>query len=554
MTQTSAPARLLDESFSLPLPLDESRVWFERVAPLIDGVAQNVVDVCYYGFTEMLNNAVDHSGGTRVIIRIVRTAADVEIRITDDGVGIFHKIATELHLDDERHAVLELSKGKLTTAATMHSGQGIFFTSRMFDRFSLTSGDVSLVCRAEERWTLVHGAPGEHPPTPGTVVAMRIDLASHRSMKEVFDRFSAPLEEDYGFIRTQVPVALTRHAEEKLISRSQAKRLLARFDRFKEVVLDFTDVQTVGQAFADEVFRVFAGMHPDIRLTWTGAVPEVEGMIRRALAARSEAGTPAPFLPDARAPAFSAQTASPVSILVLSEDVEDEVVRALARQLLRWLDPRHREAAIDLQRGDGGARAAMRGNLWKSKSAGGHRRVVDLARAIAEKISSPTGYVFIHIDADRRWSERHENPSENLQHYMQGIHLHVERHVDDVLTRHGKMKDKGSVMSRLCLLLPHYDLESWLFQNTVVAKSLCQKHHHGRDVEKFEAWEQDRGMLDEIARPKVGICLGARWNLELASTDFPVQAVYEAGKSFAESANRLKACTPLVAALAATRP
>jgi tetratricopeptide (TPR) repeat protein/anti-sigma regulatory factor (Ser/Thr protein kinase) len=323
-SQTSAPARLQDESFTLPLspPPEESRVWIDRVAPLLDGVSENVVDICSYGFTEMLNNAVDHSGGTTVAVRIVRTAADIELRIADDGVGIFHKIATELHLDDERHAVLELSKGKLTTAATMHSGEGIFFTSRMFDRFSLASGDVSLVCRADERWTLTHGAPDARPPAsrgrdgrPGTVVDLRIALASARSQKEVYDRFSAPLAEDYGFIRTQVPVALTRHAEEKLVSRSQAKRLVARFDRFKEVVLDFTDVQTVGQAFADEVFRVFAGMHPDIHLTWTGAVPDVERMIRRAIAARSATGdAPAALLPDAPAPPPSAKKVVDVSL------------------------------------------------------------------------------------------------------------------------------------------------------------------------------------------------------------------------------------------------
>jgi tetratricopeptide (TPR) repeat protein/anti-sigma regulatory factor (Ser/Thr protein kinase) len=338
MTEPShapAPARLLDESFTLPLapPLDEHRVWLERVAPLLDGVAENVVDICAYGFTEMLNNVIDHSGGTTVVIRFVRTAADVELRIADDGVGVFHKIATELHLDDERHAVLELSKGKLTTAATMHSGEGIFFTSRMFDRFSLTSGDVSLVCRADERWTLAHDAPEERPPVskPGTVVEMRIALTSARSQKEVFDRFSAPLEEGYDFNRTQVPVALSRHAEEKLISRSQAKRLLARFDRFKDVVLDFTDVQTVGQAFADEVFRVFAGMHPDVKITWTGAVPDVERMIRRAIAARSATGN----LPEAQAPVAPSKKMLVVSLARLPATGRDLFGR---ESELAWLD------------------------------------------------------------------------------------------------------------------------------------------------------------------------------------------------------------------------
>jgi hypothetical protein len=45
---------------------------------------------------------------------------------------------------------------------------------------------------------------------------------------------------------------------ESLMSRSQARRLMNRFDRFSEVVLDFTGVNFIGQGFADEIFRVFA--------------------------------------------------------------------------------------------------------------------------------------------------------------------------------------------------------------------------------------------------------------------------------------------------------
>jgi virulence-associated protein VapD len=104
-------------------------------------------------------------------------------------------------------------------------------------------------------------------------------------MTAVFDRFSDK-ESDYGFTRTQVPVSLARSGNENLVSRSQAKRLLSRFDRFKEVVLDFDRVETVGQAFADEIFRVFQGEHPDVQLRWVNAAPQVEQMIRRALAAR----------------------------------------------------------------------------------------------------------------------------------------------------------------------------------------------------------------------------------------------------------------------------
>jgi hypothetical protein len=121
-------------------------------------------------------------------------------------------------------------------------------------------------------------------PADGTTVVMEISAFSPRTMIEVFDRFSDSLEEDYGFTRTQVPVSLARFGDENLVSRSQAKRVLARFDRFKEVTLDFSGVETVGQAFADEIFRVFPGEHPEVHLSWVNAAPAVEKMIRRALA------------------------------------------------------------------------------------------------------------------------------------------------------------------------------------------------------------------------------------------------------------------------------
>ena len=92
-----------------------------------------------YGFTEMFNNAMEHANGTRIGVAIRRTAASTEMLMTDNGVGIFRKIQTELGLLDARHAILELSKGKLTTDPARHTGEGISFSSRMFDRFDITS-------------------------------------------------------------------------------------------------------------------------------------------------------------------------------------------------------------------------------------------------------------------------------------------------------------------------------------------------------------------------------------------------------------------------------
>ena len=92
-------------------------------------------------------------------------------------------------------------------------------------------------------------------------------------------------KENYKFDRSQVKVNLYAGGE-LYISRSQAKRLLHALDKFEEVVLDFENVQTIGQAFADEIFRVFQSRQPNIKLIPINCNENVEFMIKRAQAER----------------------------------------------------------------------------------------------------------------------------------------------------------------------------------------------------------------------------------------------------------------------------
>ncbi|AWP22647.1 ArsR family transcriptional regulator [Acidiferrobacter sp. SPIII_3] len=262
--------------------LAEDRVWRADVAPALKGLPDNVMNIWHYGFTEMLNNAIDHSAGTFVTVEFAKTAGATKVSLFDDGVGIFKKIQAALNLADERHSVLELAKGKLTTDPAHHTGEGIFFSSRMFDEFLILSGGVFFSHKFQEAedWILQ-----PQSSTKGTLVTMQLHNHTARTVRKVFDAFTSG--EDYGFTKTVIPVELTRYGDDNLVSRSQAKRLLARFDRFKVVVLDFTGVTAIGQAFADEVFRVFHAKHPQVQLIPCHTNPEVTHMIARAKGARS---------------------------------------------------------------------------------------------------------------------------------------------------------------------------------------------------------------------------------------------------------------------------
>jgi len=267
------------KKYSISPDLKEDSVWREDLQPILESLPDNVLDIWHYGMTEMINNVIDHSSGKSMDIHLTKTAREVNAMIIDDGEGIFAKIRRVLKLENQSHAVLELSKGKLTTDPQRHSGEGIFFTSRALDRFAIMSGEVNFSHKYEdiEDWVLER-----EDNRKGTVVFMDLSNNTARTIKIVFDQYSS--DDDYGFNKTIIPVKLARYGNENLVSRSQAKRLLARVDKFKIVVFDFDNIEMIGQAFADEVFRVFNNIHPNTELMAINTTSEVEKMISRAAA------------------------------------------------------------------------------------------------------------------------------------------------------------------------------------------------------------------------------------------------------------------------------
>ena len=258
--------------------LKEDVVWLESIAPLIADLPGNVREIWQYGATEMINNALDHSEGLNLSIYFSRNAIDCELTITDDGEGIFHRIQRLTGLYDARESILELAKGKLTTDPQNHSGEGIFFTSRAFDSFAIISRNLYFTHQTEKDDWLID----IDSDTPGTSIYLRLSNTCPRTMKELYDEYAEP--DEYSFNKTRVPVKLARYEGEKLVSRSQAKRLVSRFEKFSTVILDFEDVEEIGQAFADEIFRVFASNHPEVKLITAHATDAVNKMILRSLA------------------------------------------------------------------------------------------------------------------------------------------------------------------------------------------------------------------------------------------------------------------------------
>ena len=267
------------ERFRFPLDgQGEDAAWKEVRArsKLLGRVSPRSAPTWDYAFTEMVNNAREHSGGTFVDITLSAGADHLAMTVADDGRGALPTIQQGFRLHDAREAAELLVKGKVTTDPARHSGQGIFFTSRAMDVFVLESDALSLhVDNVVGDWTL-----RSLPPVKGTCVRMELAWDSPRLLKDVFDAHS---DEQFAFVRTSVHVRLFETAR-TFISRSEAKRLCAGLEQFSEAVLDFHGVTAVGQGFCDEVFRVWARAHPGTKLIHVNACEDVEWFIRKAYA------------------------------------------------------------------------------------------------------------------------------------------------------------------------------------------------------------------------------------------------------------------------------
>ena len=125
---------------------NEDRIWDEVEArlQLKQALRPNVLAIMRYAFTEMLNNAIEHSRSDRCAIRVILGPNRSSFEIRDRGIGVFHSIASKFKLPDEEAALIELLKGRTTTMPEAHTGEGIFFTSRIGDDFVLKSHRIQI--------------------------------------------------------------------------------------------------------------------------------------------------------------------------------------------------------------------------------------------------------------------------------------------------------------------------------------------------------------------------------------------------------------------------
>lgn len=230
-----------------------------------------------FSFAEMMNNAIEHSKSKRIRVEVIIQGKTLLCLIEDYGIGAFANIREKNKLPTEIEAAREVLKGKITTEEKNHTGQGIFFTSRMTDQFVLKSHKNAIVVKNGKKQTITIDKLKKH--VKGTSVFFTINQKTHKHTSKIFSRYTEA--EIGGFNTTEVHIKLYTKAD-YLVSRSQARRIVSNLEKFSKVILDFSDVKNIGQGFADEIFRVFKNGHPGVELLPINMSPDVKFMIERA--------------------------------------------------------------------------------------------------------------------------------------------------------------------------------------------------------------------------------------------------------------------------------
>lgn len=234
--------------------------------------------------------------------------------------------------------------------------------------------------------------------------------------------------------------------------------------------------------------------------------------------------------------------------LLLSEDSGKQsqpTLRALVVAAAKLLKPDLDTRVLDLRPLPSGDRSAnaLRGNAWKQHRPSPEKTA--LIRTIANELEQQR-FVVLHFDSDTSWSRRED--SENRSKFEKHVRALVKQ---TLMTPRSNPKfdplseaDANERVSRLFAMSPCYSIEAWLYQATDALKAFCRSHHEkAKHLEFIQSWADDRGLLDEVDRPKdtaLAECVGDRCNAALAGS-FPAAEVLEARKSWHEFVELLRA-------------
>ena len=155
-----------------------------RETLIFSDLRENVKTVLEYAFSEMMNNAIEHSCSESVDFNMRLKGNIIDFSIKDKGIGIFNNIREKKNLPGIYEAIQDLIKGKQTTVPEFHSGEGIYFTSRIADYFLIKSSLKKIVFDNENHDVYIKDCRFSR----GTEVYFRLKSNSEKELTH-FSRF-----------------------------------------------------------------------------------------------------------------------------------------------------------------------------------------------------------------------------------------------------------------------------------------------------------------------------------------------------------------------------
>jgi len=247
--------------------LEEDRPWAQDYAAVL-ALPEGVARMLRHALSELLNNAIEHSGGSTVTVSMRRSALQAQLLVADDGRGAFDTIRAACAIDDPAQAMFEIAKGRLTTRPEGHGGRGLHHTAALADVFDLhangrgwrrVAGGADVDADgAGARWQ-----PVRTPGGPGTLVYVAVELDTARTLDLALRTGSG--EGCRGWIdHARLPLRLLA-GDGVLESRALARRVASRLEGYAAATLDYAGITDVGPAFADEIGRVLPRRLPGVQ-------------------------------------------------------------------------------------------------------------------------------------------------------------------------------------------------------------------------------------------------------------------------------------------------
>jgi anti-sigma regulatory factor (Ser/Thr protein kinase) len=255
----------------------EDKIYQDMIEPVLaNQVSSSTLSRAHYVVTECLNNVIDHSmaENAEVTMKVIGSR-QLHLTIEDDGIGVFANLKNHFQLRDMFEAAAELAKGRRTTDPSSHAGEGLFFSARIADFFAVDANGITYsYVESQDDWSLQKSSSSN----VGSKLTFEFDLQSPKTNKSVFDSYTKDFKFQLKSSRIVNPYVLSL-PKGNLISRSEAKKLLAGSENFESIIIDFKNVESIGQGFADELFRVYCSRHPGVVLEVKNANEFIQRMI-----------------------------------------------------------------------------------------------------------------------------------------------------------------------------------------------------------------------------------------------------------------------------------